>query len=248
MTKCVDSLIEGCKNNLKDVEIILIDDGSPDKSSEIAETYAEKDSRIKVIHNEKNLGLFRARVEGYKVATGKYIANVDADDTISVDWFRLLHKKAVEENADMTIGNTVNVDENNNYTYSTIYRSFTKSQKTLVDDEILTKFFENTGSCFVWHTVWNKLYKKDLIDKCMPYFKKVDFHLIMCEDIAFSSIYYTHAKRVAFANVDAYFYFRHSESSTSNTIPKAKIIIDQSVFFGICSYKVSFFTFLLIVR
>ncbi len=221
ITNCLDSV---CSQSYKNLEIICVNDGSPDYSAKIAETYAEKDSRVKVIHNEKNLGLFRARVEGYKVATGKYIANVDADDTISVDWLRLLHKKAVEEDADMTIGNTVNVDENNNYTYSTIYRSLTKSQKTLEGDEVLTKFFEGAGSCFVWHTVWNKLYKKELIDKCLPYFKKIDFHLIMCEDIAFSSIYYTHAKKVAFADADAYFYFRHSASSTSNTAPKNKII------------------------
>lgn len=219
--KCLDSV---CAQSYKNLEIICVNDGSPDRSAEIAEEYAKKDSRIIVHHNPKNLGLFRARVEGYKIAKGKYIANVDADDTISVDWLRLLHKKAVEEDADLTIGNTVNVDENNNYTYSTIYRSLTSSQKTLVGEEVIAKFFEGAGSCFVWHTVWNKLYKKELVDKCLPYFKKIDFHLIMCEDIAFSSIYYAHTKKLAFADVDAYFYFRHSASSTSNTAPKAKIV------------------------
>ena len=219
--KCLDSVIT---QSYKNLEIICVNDGSPDRSAEIALEYAQKDERIKVINNKSNLGLFRARVEGYKVAKGKYIANVDADDTISVDWFRLLHKKAVEENADMTIGNTINVDENNNYTYSTIYRSLTKSHKSLIGEEILDNFFDCAGSNFLWHTVWNKLYKKELVDKCLPYFQKINFHLIMCEDIAFSSIYYAFSKKVAFANADAYFYFRHSDASTSNTAPKEKIV------------------------
>lgn len=218
---CLESV---CAQSYKNLEIICVNDGSPDRSVEIAETYAAKDSRIKIVHNEKNMGLFRTRVHGMKVAKGKYIAHVDADDTIAVDWFRLLHKKAVEENADMTIGNIVCVDEHKRHYYFNNFRSLTKSHKTIRGEAVLNKFFEQAGSCFAWHVVWDKLYTRELVDKCLPYFEKVDYHLIMCEDIAFSSIYYTHAQSLAFADVDAYFYFRHSASSTSNTAPKEKII------------------------
>lgn len=233
IAKCLDSI---CAQTYKNLEIICVNDGSPDKSAEIAESYAENDNRIKVIHNEKNLGLFRARVEGMKVAKGQYIAHVDADDFISVDWFRLLHKKAIQENADMTLGNTINVDQNGHCNYYNNYRSLTASHVTLQKKDLLKLFFEQEGSCFVWHTIWNKLYTKKLIDECMPYFEKINYRLIMGEDIAFSSVLWTHANSLAFANVDGYFYYRHSEASTSVTLPLEKIINNIKDLKGVFSY------------
>ncbi len=221
LNKCLDSI---CSQSYKNLEILCVDDGSPDKCAEIAQSYAEKDKRVKLIRNPKNLGLFRARVEGMKVARGKYIAHVDSDDYISIDWLRLLHKKASQENADMTLGNTINVNESGVYDYYNNYRSLTKSYKTIKKDSLLSTFFNQEGSCFVWHTIWNKLYSKRLINECLPYFEKVDFHLIMGEDIAFSSVLYSHANKLAFANVDGYFYYRHSQASTSTSLPLEKII------------------------
>ena len=221
IAKCLDSVIAQSYRNL---EIICVDDGSPDKSAEIVLEYAKKDRRIILVKNPQNMGLFRARVEGMKVAKGQFIAHVDADDFISVDWLRLLHKKAVEENADMTLGNTVNVNEELRYDYYNNYRSLTSSHKTIEGDDLLKTFFKQEGSCFIWHTIWNKLYTKRLIDECMPYFKRIKHRLIMGEDIAFSSVLWSHANKLAFANVDAYFYYRHSEASTSISLPLQKII------------------------
>ena len=77
LNKCVDSLLA---QSLHDIEIILVDDGSPDRCGEIAEEYAIKDNRVKVIH-QKNSGLGPARNTGMAAATGEYIGFVD-----SVDW------------------------------------------------------------------------------------------------------------------------------------------------------------------
>ncbi len=220
IAKCLDSVIAQSYDNL---EIICVNDGTPDASADIAREYAKNDARIRVIDNEKNLGLFRARVEGLKVANGEYIAFVDADDFIGVDWFRLLYKQIKREKADMVIGNTVNVDETGYKFYYNNYRSLTKSHKS-IEGDLLDVFYEQDGSNFVWHTVWNKLYKRELVERCMPYFLKIDFHMIMGEDIAFSSVFYTHARKLAFADADCYFYYRHSEASTSITLPKEKIV------------------------
>lgn len=234
IAKCLDSIICQTYDNL---EIICVNDGTKDKSAEIAREYTKKDKRIKVLDNPKNLGLFRARVEGMKIAKGQYLAFVDADDYVSVDWFRLLIKKINEEKADMVIGNTINVDENGYAYYYNNYRKFTTSQKTIYGDSILETFYKQEGACFVWHTVWNKVYSMNLVKKCMPYFEKIDFHMIMGEDIAFSSVFYTHAKKLCFANADCYFYYRHSEASTSITLPKEKIIkniLDLKSVFDYC--------------
>lgn len=219
--KCLNSV---CKSSYKNLEIICVDDASPDNSYKIATEFAKKDSRIKIIKNPKNYGLFRARVEGMKIAKGDYIAFVDSDDFVSLDWFRLLHNKITEEKADMVLGNTVNVDEHMYFSYFNNYRALTSSHDTIYGEDVLDALIKQEGACFMWHTVWNKLYSRKLVEECLPYFKKIDFHLIMCEDIAFSSVFYTHAKSLAFADADAYFYFRHSEASTSTTLPLEKIL------------------------
>ena len=234
IAKCLDSIICQAYDNL---EIICVNDGTKDNSANIAKEYEKRDSRVKVLDNPKNLGLFRARVEGLKIAKGKYMAFVDADDYISVDWFRLLMKKITEEQADMVIGNTVNVDENGYAYYYNNYRNLTTSHETICGDNLLETFYKQEGACFIWHTVWNKVYSMDLVRRCMPYFEKIDFHMIMGEDIAFSSVFYTHAKKLCFANADCYFYYRHSEASTSITLPKEKIIkniLDLKSVFDYC--------------
>ena len=79
--RCVDSILAQTYTNL---EIILIDDGSPDRSGAICDEYAAKDSRIRVIH-QKNAGLGAARNAGLDVCSGEYIAFVDSDDTLPED-------------------------------------------------------------------------------------------------------------------------------------------------------------------
>ena len=87
------------------MEIICVDDASPDASAQILETYAKKDARITVLRHERNRGLFRARITGMLRATGDYIAFLDSDDYVSCDWFRPLIEKLEDENADMVLGN-----------------------------------------------------------------------------------------------------------------------------------------------
>lgn len=105
LRQCVDSLIN---QTMKDIEIILVDDGSPDKSGEICDEYKAKDNRIKVIH-KKNGGVSAARNDGLKVATGEYVVFVDSDDYVPVDAYELLYNKAIETSADMVIGDVIKV-------------------------------------------------------------------------------------------------------------------------------------------
>ncbi len=219
--KCLDSITTQTYRNL---EIICVNDGTKDRSAEIAEEFAKRDPRIRVVHNEQNLGLFRARVEGLKVANGDYYAFVDADDYVTPDWFRLLLRKAIAEDADIVIGNDVSVDENGNAYYHNNYKSMTKSHKPITGEDVLDAFYAQGGGCYAWHVVWNKVYSAKLIQAAMPYISKIDFHLIMCEDIAFSSVFYTHASKVCFTDADCYFYYRHSGASTSTTISKERLI------------------------
>lgn len=221
LQRCLDSVLGQSYSNM---EVICVDDGATDQSGEILEAYAGRDSRIRILRHEKNRGLFCARVTGMRAAQGKYIAFVDSDDFLSCDWFAPLIKKAEDEDADMVLGNTVNIDEQGKKTYYSYYRRFNTGKEPLLAPELLARFFEQHGECFIWHTVWNKVYSRRMIQRALLYFKKMPEPLVMGEDIAFSSVFYAMSDKLAFCDNDCYFYFRHSEASTSLALPEEKLI------------------------
>ena len=95
--QCVNSLLNQI---LKDIEIILVDDESPDNCPAMCDEYAKQDSRIKVIH-KKNEGLGYARNSGLEIATGEYIAFVDSDDYVELDAYQKLYSIAVDKKTDV---------------------------------------------------------------------------------------------------------------------------------------------------
>lgn len=97
--RCVDSLLA---QTLKDFEIVLVDDGSPDRCGEICDEYARNDSRIKVIH-QKNMGVSAARQAGIDNATGEYTIHADPDDWVESTELEELYMKAKDDDADMVI-------------------------------------------------------------------------------------------------------------------------------------------------
>lgn len=99
LKKCVDSIIN---QTFTDIEIILVDDGSTDESGTICDQYAQKDSRVKVIH-KPNGGLSDARNSGLEVCSGEYIGFVDSDDWISPDMYETLIHFAVKEDLDVAM-------------------------------------------------------------------------------------------------------------------------------------------------
>ena len=87
LRKCLDSIINQTYKNL---EIIIVNDHSPDNSQSIIDEYVKKDSRIISIINKKNLGLYHTRLSGFDVATGDFVAFVDSDDYLSIDAYRVM--------------------------------------------------------------------------------------------------------------------------------------------------------------
>ena len=110
LRKCVDSVIN---QTYKDLEIWLVDDGSPDNCPAICDEYAANYSRIKVIHKE-NGGLSDARNAALDVMTGEYVTFVDSDDYIAEDAIQTLYDALINNSADMSVGNMDSVDESGN--------------------------------------------------------------------------------------------------------------------------------------
>lgn len=97
--RCLDSLLN---QTLKDIEIILVDDGSPDNCPKICDEYAQKDARVRVVHKQ-NEGLGYARNSGMEVAVGEYIAFVDSDDFVDIRMFEELYSTAKKSNSDIVL-------------------------------------------------------------------------------------------------------------------------------------------------
>ena len=104
MEKCLNRLLEQSYSN---IEIIIVNDCSQGNCEEIADKYKKLDERIKYIKHEKNRGLFQARITGASIATGAYIAFLDSDDYVSIDYYRTLMQSIQENNADIAMGNMV---------------------------------------------------------------------------------------------------------------------------------------------
>ena len=101
LPRCMESLTN---QTLKDIEIILVDDESPDRVPQMCDEYARQDSRIKVVH-KKNGGLGFARNSGLEVATGEYVAFADSDDFVDLEMYKTLYDDAVKEDADAVFCN-----------------------------------------------------------------------------------------------------------------------------------------------
>src|SRR5690606_12518940 len=99
LRECLDSV---CRQTFRNLEIILINDGSPDHSGEICEEYSSQDERIKVIH-KKNGGLSDARNAGLNIATGDYIAFIDSDDVIDQDFIQILLEVLLNSGASISM-------------------------------------------------------------------------------------------------------------------------------------------------
>ncbi|MDD5831769.1 MAG: glycosyltransferase, partial [Lachnospira sp.] len=195
LARCVDSIVNQTYKNL---EIILVDDGSPDRCPQMCDDYAKKDSRIKVVH-KKNGGLSDARNAGIAVATGEYISFIDSDDYVSDDFFECLLDVMNKENSDIAECSVVKFYEDNRFDEF----SDDLSVKTYDTQDAMSALIAENP--FHQH-VWNKLYKTELV-KDIPYaVGKLN------EDEFWTYRVFGRANKVARINKTMYYYFQRSSS------------------------------------
>ena len=155
LSQCIDSIIN---QTYKNIEIILVDDGSPDSCDEICDEYAKKDDRIKVIHKE-NGGLSDARNHGIDLATGKYIAFVDSDDYINEQYLEKLYNAIIDNNTQVSQCNFIIVEDNKN---EILKRGYTGNIKTKSGYNMIKEI--STKKCWENIIICNKLYSAKLFN------------------------------------------------------------------------------------
>jgi glycosyltransferase involved in cell wall biosynthesis len=154
LDRCMSSILNQTYKNL---EIILVDDGSTDSSPKICDDYALKDNRIKVVHKE-NGGLSDARNAGLKIATGDFIGYVDSDDWIELDMYERMYNACVENDAQLAVCRYFR-----EYDDKTI-NDGTKRLEILDKNEILKIYITDKDGYMVYNSVWSKLFKRELVE------------------------------------------------------------------------------------
>lgn len=192
LDKCLDSL---GRQTLKDIEIIVVNDESPDNSQKIIDKYSKKYS---VIHGykKKNGGVSDARNFGIKEAKGEYIAFVDGDDYVSIDMYEKMYEKAKAGNFDVVV-----CDLNYVYEDGSIKRVSSKIEK---DTTNIKKTYVNMYPC-----VWNKIYKRGLFSKKVEFKKGVWF-----EDVDFLYKIFPYIKNIGVVKEPFNQYVQRSGSIT----------------------------------
>lgn len=195
LDRCVQSIVDQTYRNL---EIILVDDGSPDNCGAMCDAWAQKDGRIKVIHKE-NGGLSDARNAGMAVVSGEYIGFIDSDDYIAPEMFRLLYDRLCTDGSDIATCGVETVFED-----GTPSRPLTPSGCIILNrEEALEAILRES---WLKQPVWYKLYRTDLI-RNLP-FPVGKYH----EDVYWTWQAVARAEKVSVFDVPCYFYVQRSGS------------------------------------
>lgn len=219
LAECLDSLVAQTCNEL---EIILVNDGSPDNCPAICEEYAKKDNRITVLHKE-NGGLISARQAGVEVARGDYIGFVDGDDWIEPDMFQKITDSINKYHSDIVMCQFVynHADREETSNYNLCREFYTREQ--IVSEIIPTMLFNGTYFHFgIYPNCWSKVFKKDLL---MQNLMSVDKRTTIGEDTSFTYPCLLDAQSVSFVDDALYHYRINNQSMTKKYDEKLKDVI-----------------------
>ncbi|WP_406944841.1 glycosyltransferase [Halobacillus sp. SY10] len=217
--RCLDSILV---QSLKEIELILVNDGSTDTSKFILNEYEERDGRVKVLH-KKNGGVSSARNAGIEIATGEFVGFVDPDDWIESTMYKDMYEAAMQERADVVMCSYVRefgthskikdyyLPRKVSYEKEEVYKHIQRKligplEKELARPELLD----------AWGTVWSKLYKNEIIQKYALRFQDLE-KIGTNEDSLFNIQFLKYTSKFIFLNQPFYHYWRENENSITST-------------------------------
>lgn len=206
INKCLTSLIN---QTYKNIEIIVVNDGSTDNTNEIVENFAYSDDRIKLF-NIENSGVSNARNFAIKNSTGNYIAFVDSDDYISSNYIEIMLSCALENNLDLVCCNFQKISEN-------------KTQKKYKIKKVKTKIYNKTeylkeiftGNLLTFALTTSKIYKKELMNEFIG-------NIVHGEDILYNYYYLQKIDKAGYLNLKLYTYVTRKNSAVNSRFSKRR--------------------------
>ena len=218
LRRCLDSIVNQTYTNL---EIILVDDGSPDGCPQICDEYAARDKRIVVIHKE-NGGLSDARNAGLDICKGGYISFVDSDDWVDETYIETLLDLSIKENADIAIGENIRTEGCSKPTKKNITINACHSK------EALKHLFSQNHIAFT--VSWGKLYKKNLFSTLRFPKGKDEFT---------TYILFYKSKKIVYTSEILYYYYQRADSITGNQHPHDLLNAEEEQFDFILNHNMT---------
>ena len=215
--QCIDSILA---QTFSDWELILVNDGSKDGTSDICHRYAAKDSRI-IVLDQENHGLVYSVGAGLRKASGTYVMFLDHDDWYEKDMIEILHKSLLEHDADCVMGGYKKVYESGREEIALPLQDAVYEKKD-IEEKILKPFFEKDADIYRrWSSPrWDKIYKTDLLKSV--YYEK-DMDIVMGEDLEMQLRYLAVCDRiVSLGNCYRYCYRVLEKSMARGYSPKMK--------------------------
>ncbi|MBQ3641790.1 glycosyltransferase family 2 protein [bacterium] len=200
LKRCLDSITN---QTLSDIEIICINDCSTDNSLDILNEYALKDRRIKLINLLKNQGAAVARNNGIKNAQGEYISFVDSDDTIDINFYEELYKKAKKNNTDIVKGGLIRHNPDGT-----------------TEEGNINKLIKKYNKFYCIYEFTSAIYKNSFINKNQIYFPP---DIKMSEDVLFLNTAVLKSKSFEIIDNTNYHYYRRKDSTDKSQLPIDKI-------------------------
>lgn len=217
LEKCLDSVLN---QTFKDIEIICINDGSPDNSGQLLKRYSEKDERI-IILNQQNTGLSDARNNALNLVNSDYLMYVDSDDWIELDTCEIAYQAVIEEQADIILWSYVREFSNN----SLPKNIFQKNKEVFNQEDsasklhrrmfgLLGKEMKQPENADAIVTAWGKLYKTEIIKNNQ--IKFISTKIIGTEDALFNIYYFGYVNKSVCLNGNLYHYRKDNEFSLTS--------------------------------
>ncbi len=214
LERCLDSLVN---QTLQDIEILVINDGSPDNSQEIIDRYVAQYPDLVKGYIKENGGLSDARNYGIPYATGEYVAFVDSDDYVDITMYEKLYNKAKEEDSEVVVCGYFKVNDANKTMHSAQIGNMENYNQSIKEcPEIL-----EINAPYAW----NKLVKRELLERTGILFPKG----YIFEDICTMYPLLACAKKVSKVNEELYYYIVEREGSITAAFNKSKTLIIRSI-------------------
>ena len=191
--RCADSILS---QDYPELELILVDDGSRDRSWEIMLALAAADHRVKAIHQE-NGGVSSARNRALAEARGTYVQFADVDDWLPMDATKLLVREMEVQSSELVVGDFYRVVNGNVSEKGSIETSGTLTRQQYADEMMLAP------ADLYYGVLWNKLYRRDIIER---YGIRMDENISYSEDMIFNLEYLLHVKNIAILKAPVYYY------------------------------------------
>jgi len=237
LQKCIVSIVSQTYSNL---EIIMVDDESPDSCPRICDDWAKRENRIKVIH-KKNEGLGLARNSGLDLASGDYVVFVDSDDYLHEDMVMILYESLKRMKSDTVFCGLNRVDENGRIqSIPSFYDNMTFKNDEIIENVLLEMIGsrpEDLEDANLYMSVWHALYSMNIINKYNVRFPSE--RKVMSEDLAFHIDYLRRSSSVSYIR-DCLYFYRINLNSLSRVFDDNRFYRHKELFY-IISQKLSGF-------